>query len=58
VASELPRKTTMIHSIESRILDMQTRKQRLADALYEGAKQSRPFWSEEDMITLFAPLEE
>jgi len=45
-------------SVESRILDMQARKQKLADALYDGAKQASPVWSEEDMLALFAPLDE
>ncbi len=45
-------------SVESRILDMQARKQKRADALYAGAKQSTPLWSGEELITLFAPLQE
>ncbi len=45
-------------SVESRILDMQARKQKLADALYDGAKNASPVWSEEDMLALFAPLDE
>jgi len=46
------------NSVESRILDMQARKQQLASALYDGAKQTSMMWSEEDMLALFAPLDE
>ncbi|OIO66093.1 MAG: DNA/RNA helicase [Zetaproteobacteria bacterium CG_4_9_14_3_um_filter_49_83] len=45
-------------SVESRVLDMQRRKQRLADALYQGSEKASSVWSEEELETLFAPLEE
>jgi len=45
-------------SVESRILDMQLRKQQLADALYQGSKQGAPVWSNEELESLFAPREE
>jgi len=45
-------------SVESRILDMQMRKKKLADALYKGSKQGSPVWSDAELESLFAPLEE
>jgi len=45
-------------SVESRVLDMQMRKQSLADALYQGSKQSTSLWSNAELESLFAPLEE
>ncbi|MDQ7010680.1 MAG: hypothetical protein Q9M29_02555, partial [Mariprofundaceae bacterium] len=45
-------------SVESRILDMQLRKQQLADALYQGSKQSAPVWSSEELERLLAPLDD
>jgi len=45
-------------SVESRILDMQMRKKKLADALYKGSRQGSPVWSDAELESLFAPLEE
>ncbi|MDX8405489.1 MAG: DEAD/DEAH box helicase [Mariprofundus sp.] len=45
-------------SVESRILDMQLRKQQLADALYKGSKQGASVWSNEELERLFAPMDD
>ncbi|MBN4077128.1 DEAD/DEAH box helicase [Mariprofundus ferrooxydans] len=45
-------------SVESRILDMQVRKQKLADALYKDSQQAKSLWSDVELESLFAPLDE
>jgi len=45
-------------SVESRILDMQVRKQKLADAVYQGSKKMESLWSDMELESLFAPLED
>jgi len=44
-------------SVESRVLDMQMRKQKLADALYKGSTQAKSLWNDAELESLFAPLE-
>ncbi|MDQ6972909.1 MAG: DEAD/DEAH box helicase [Mariprofundaceae bacterium] len=45
-------------SVEARILDMQARKQTLADALYDGVGKAAPLWSDEELEALFAPMDD
>ncbi len=45
-------------TLEEKIISMQQRKQALADTLYQRGGNQKPSWSEADLETLFAPLDE
>lgn len=45
-------------TLEEKILAMQQRKQQLADGLYRAQGPQEPQWSEAEIETLFAPLED
>jgi superfamily II DNA or RNA helicase len=45
-------------TLEEKILAMQQSKQRLADGLYQGDNNQEPQWNEEDIETLFGPLQD
>jgi superfamily II DNA or RNA helicase len=45
-------------TLEEKILAMQQRKQRLADGLYQADGDQEPQWNEEDIETLFGPLQD
>ncbi|MBU0499116.1 MAG: DEAD/DEAH box helicase [Gammaproteobacteria bacterium] len=45
-------------TVETRIRDLQARKQALADNLFDAAGVASPQWDESDLDVLFAPLEE
>ncbi len=45
-------------TVETRIRNMQERKQSLADNLFDAANVATPLWDENDLDVLFAPLEE
>lgn len=45
-------------TVETRIRDMQARKQALADNLFDAAGAASPQWDENDLDILFAPMED
>jgi SNF2 family DNA or RNA helicase len=45
-------------TVETRIRDLQARKQALSDNLLDNAGTARASWDERDLEVLFAPLEE